>query len=219
MATFPQRFIALLGFACVAACTVSTHEPKNLSHLKKEVGAYVDNGTYANDLKISGEEANAWIKKRATSGDKLAVVFDIDETVLSNLPHIREEDWGYDPDIWGKWVSERRAPAIEPLRDVYRTALSNHVAVFFITGRKDYEKTSTAANLRSQGMGTYSALIVKPSSFPSGTSASVFKAAERAKIETQGYKIIASIGDQQSDLDGGHAEKTFKLPNPFYFIP
>lgn len=219
MATSLQRFIVLLGAACLAACSVSTHEPWNLTHLKKEVGAYVDNGTYVKDLKISAEAANAWIKKRSASGGKLAVVFDIDETVLSNLPHIRKEDWGYDPDIWGRWVAERRAPAIEPLREVYRTALANKVAVFFITGRKDYEKASTAANLRSQGMGEYSGLIVKPSDFPSDTSASVFKAAERAKIESTGYRIIASIGDQQSDLDGGHAEKTFKLPNPFYFIP
>jgi acid phosphatase len=28
--------------------------------------------------------------------------------------------------------------------------------------------------------------------------------------------IIANMGDQASDLAGGHAEKTFKLPNPFY---
>jgi len=28
--------------------------------------------------------------------------------------------------------------------------------------------------------------------------------------------IIANIGDQESDLAGGFAEKTFKLPNPFY---
>jgi hypothetical protein len=28
-----------------------------------------------------------------------------------------------------------------------------------------------------------------------------------------------NIGDQMSDLDGGFAERTYKLPNPFYFIP
>jgi len=35
----------------------------------------------------------------------------------------------------------------------------------------------------------------------------------------QGYTIIVNIGDQMSDLDGGFAERTYKLPNPFYFIP
>jgi hypothetical protein len=28
-----------------------------------------------------------------------------------------------------------------------------------------------------------------------------------------------NVGDQQSDLDGGFAEKAFRVPNPFYFIP
>lgn len=46
------------------------------------------------------------------------------------------------------------------------------------------------------------------------------KTAARIDIESRlGYTIIANIGDQDSDLRGGHAERTFKVPNPFYFIP
>jgi hypothetical protein len=37
--------------------------------------------------------------------------------------------------------------------------------------------------------------------------------------EQQGYTIIANMGDQPSDLDGGLSERTFLLPNPFYRIP
>ena len=33
-----------------------------------------------------------------------------------------------------------------------------------------------------------------------------------------GYRIIANVGDQESDLTGGGADRSFKLPNPFYFI-
>ena len=33
-----------------------------------------------------------------------------------------------------------------------------------------------------------------------------------------GYLIILNVGDQESDLTGGFADRTFKLPNPFYFI-
>jgi hypothetical protein len=46
----------------------------------------------------------------------------------------------------------------------------------------------------------------------------LFKAAERAKLEAH-YRIIANVGDQWSDLNGGSAEKNFKVPNPFYFLP
>jgi len=31
--------------------------------------------------------------------------------------------------------------------------------------------------------------------------------------------IIVNAGDQESDLAGGYAERAYKLPNPFYYIP
>jgi acid phosphatase len=45
------------------------------------------------------------------------------------------------------------------------------------------------------------------------------KTASRKDIEKRRFTIIANVGDQNSDLVGGHAERTFKVPNPFYFIP
>ena len=50
-------------------------------------------------------------------------------------------------------------------------------------------------------------------------SAADFKAPVRAGIEQEGYRIVANVGDQPSDLAGGRAERTFLLPNPFYRIP
>ena len=58
-------------------------------------------------------------------------------------------------------------------------------------------------------------LYTKP--VDAGTQA--FKASTRAAIGGRGYDIVANVGDQESDLDGGHADRAFKLPNPFYFIP
>jgi len=46
-----------------------------------------------------------------------------------------------------------------------------------------------------------------------------FKAPERRKIAEQGYAIILNVGDQESDFKGGYAERTFKLPNPVYYLP
>ncbi len=41
----------------------------------------------------------------------------------------------------------------------------------------------------------------------------------RAHIESLGYDIVANFGDQFSDLNGGFADETFKIPNPMYFLP
>ncbi|WP_329572096.1 HAD family acid phosphatase [Kitasatospora sp. NBC_01266] len=39
-----------------------------------------------------------------------------------------------------------------------------------------------------------------------------FKAKARISIESQGCTIIVNIGNNVSDLAGGHGEQTFKLP-------
>jgi predicted secreted acid phosphatase len=46
-----------------------------------------------------------------------------------------------------------------------------------------------------------------------------YKSGTRAYIESQGFHIVADIGDQFSDLLGGFADKTFKMPNPNYYLP
>ena len=46
-----------------------------------------------------------------------------------------------------------------------------------------------------------------------------YKSATRASIESQGFDIVADSGDQQSDLTGGSADRTHKLPDPMHFIP
>ena len=53
---------------------------------------------------------------------------------------------------------------------------------------------------------------------PSGTGTEAFKSSTRAGIQRQGYDVVVNLGDQESDLDGGHADRAVKLPNPFYFI-
>jgi hypothetical protein len=40
-----------------------------------------------------------------------------------------------------------------------------------------------------------------------------FKTAQREEIEDDGYTIIENIGNNTTDLTGGYAEKTYKLPD------
>ena len=46
-----------------------------------------------------------------------------------------------------------------------------------------------------------------------------YKSGTRAYIESQGYDIVGDFGDQFSDLEGGFADKVFKMPNPNYYLP
>ena len=46
-----------------------------------------------------------------------------------------------------------------------------------------------------------------------------YKSLTRQHIESLGYDIVANFGDQFSDLKGGFADPTYKIPNPMYFLP
>lgn len=197
-----------------AAHTAPSAEPPNLFLLKQELKAYIDRGDYDAGIARVAAEAKAWIEQRAAQGGRLALVLDIDETAISNLRHMREMDFGYVPALWDQWVADADGPAIAPLLEVFRTARAHGVAVFFMTGRKTTDAPGTIKNLRDVGLGDYAGLYFKPNDYRDTTQS--FKTATRQKITEDGYTIIANIGDQHSDLDGGYAERTFKLPNPFY---
>lgn len=196
--------------------TVPAAEPYNLYLLKQEIKAYIDDGRYEAGLATVAAEAKAWIEQRAAQGGgKLAVVFDLDETLLSNLHHMRAMDFGYVPKLWDEWVAAADATPIAPVRDAYLAARARNLAIIFITGRKTSDQPGTENNLRTAGIGGYTRVFYKPNGYPDSTES--FKTATRKRlVEEEGYTIIANIGDQTSDLSGGYAERTFKLPNPFY---
>jgi len=98
-----------------------------------------------------------------------------------------------------------------------RRARELEVAVFFISGRPRNLREATERNLREQGY-EWTGLILRPDD-AQFASAVDFKAPERRKITEQGFTIVLSVGDQESDLKGGYAERTFKLPNPVYYLP
>lgn len=214
-----------LGLALVfAAGAVTAVEPTNLSTAKQQVVHYVATGEYGKEVARVAAEANKYLSRRIPKGvprtakhsNKLAVVFDIDETTLSNVRHIQANDYGYLPRIWNAWVAEGQATAIYPVQAVYNTAVNARVDVFFITGRTPDGAAATERNLRQVGYETWTRIIYKPADF--AESARAFKIDARRKLAAEGYLIIANIGDQNSDLAGGYAERVFKLPNPFYIV-
>lgn len=216
-----KTFRSLTLFALLAGLVLplAALEPVNLSLAKEAVIRYANTGEYERDVAVIARYATDWITARAERklpGEKLAIVLDIDETALSNLSHMKEMDFGYIPDLWDAWVANHHAPAIEPVLTVYRQAQRLGIEVFFITGRREKDRPGTESNLRAAGYGEYVQLYLKPDDFQEPTQ--VFKTATREKIAGEGWTIIANLGDQQSDLDGGAAERTFKLPNPFYLI-
>ncbi|MDP3705919.1 MAG: HAD family acid phosphatase [Legionellaceae bacterium] len=222
-----MRFVANTFFAILCATLINTKsfaEPVNLNTVKDNLRAYHDSGDYQKEITKVATQADQYMvhqaemNERSKHPQKLAIVLDIDETSLSYYDHMYKRHFTHDPIASREEILTENAPAIKPILLLYQNALSHHIAVFFITARRSFAYQATVRNLKAAGYRKWAGLYTRPNYYKEPSMAP-FKSETRAMIMKQGYTIIASIGDQLSDLSGGHAQKMFKLPNPYYFIP
>ena len=210
------------------------------------IRSYVDGGGYAADLADVGARAQAFMVRqakalraaakrrcakakgkrkgqgkgaagagpRACHKPPLAIVHDIDEPSLSNYAELNAGGFSNAVGALILAVTSADSPAIGPTLELYRQARAMGIAVFAITGRPAGVESFTRTNLDAAGYTDLAGIYFKPS----GEATVPYKSGSRAAIEQQGYRIVANVGDQESDLEGGHADRSFKLPNPFYFI-
>lgn len=224
----------LLAGAALAQPAVEARggQPPNLDELKHQLLVYKTSGDYERGLAAVAAKAQAYIEQHAGDVSRPALVLDIDETSLSNWPRIIADDFGYIPsgacDRLPKgpcgakaWELKGEAPVIASTLKLFNVARAKGVAVFFITGRDQSERSATIRNLRRAGYRGWAGLAMKPVNLKVKFAAD-FKAPQRAKIAAAGYTIIANMGDQPSDLARGNPDdsaRQFLLPNPFYRIP
>jgi acid phosphatase len=190
--------------------------PLNLQLAKKNVMKYYESGAYSNDLENIISNAEDEINKLKLKTNS-AVIFDIDETSLSNYENIKEIYFGYDPQKWDNWINEAKAPAIPEVKKFYDYAISNKIKVVFLSSRKSSQYNATYRNLKQAGYLEFDTLILRDNS-DSNHSSSEFKSRQRELLTQKSYDIIADIGDQASDLVGKFHGIQIKLPNYLYII-
>lgn len=225
--------LAFILLATAFAGAAVAQQPPQHDDLKREAFVYYYQNFYQQDLEAVGLSAQSWLQWRAFYAAKSTLVLDIDETSLSNWPRLLANDFGnvekgpcrlpQGPCGRLAWDHMAVAKPIKPTLDLFHLARSLGVSVFFITGRGENERAATEKNLRLAGYvdrdgsnGWVKLYMRRVGANP--PSAADFKAPDRATIASSGYTIIANVGDQESDLAGGYAERAFKLPNPFYYI-
>ena len=209
-----------------AGCAARAAVP-SLPDAQRQVAAYIDSGGYDRDFAAVVTQARSYLEQRAKAVPKPAIVLDIDETSLSNWPAYRANGWGriaagpcdleHGPCGLRAWQATGASKGLQPTVGLVARARALGVAVFFISGRPPELREATERNLREQGY-SWDGGVLLPAGATFASSAD-FKTPEREKIAARGYTILLSMGDQRSDLDGGYAERVFKLPNPVYFLP
>ena len=170
------------------------------------------------------------------AGKKLAVVVDIDETMLDNSPFeatlINNADFR---EGWYNWTSKASAKALPGALEFAQYVQSKQVEIFYITNRDDNERSVTLKNLQNQNFpfATEDHLLTRSDlSYSTGNTSS--KAGRRAKV-AESHEIILLIGDNLNDFselfeardsnNGKQAvyenreqfgRKFIVLPNPMY---
>ncbi|MET9933782.1 MULTISPECIES: HAD family acid phosphatase [unclassified Streptomyces] len=181
-----------------SAATASASSDPNAHVVSTAALAGIDYGTWRRDVAAVVAEARPYVEERAKDAgrEKQALVLDIDNSSLETDFH----------PFW-----ELPTPAIAEVRTLVRDAHARGVAVFFVTARPGIVHALTDWNLRKAGY-PVDGLYVRslPDLF---AEVSAYKTEQRAEIEAKGYTIIANIGNNTSDLVGGHAERAFKLPD------
>lgn len=185
----------VLGTVSVSVGAASA-APRSISHA---VTTDADAGlpsydTWISDVTAVTDQAAEYLSTRLTdSSDKSAIVLDIDNTAL-------ETSYG----------SGDPTPATKPVLALAEQAQKAGAAVIFVTARPEILRSSSEQNLQSVGYpndGLYMRGLLDLS------DKAKFKTGARIKIEEEGYTIVANIGNNDTDLTGGHAERTFKLPD------
>ncbi len=207
---FILLIITTLLFSACSSC------PINLSTAKEEIINYYESGKFDKELNHTIDNAIDKFKDVHTS-DSDAVIFDIDETALSNYEINKQLDFGYVPALWDKWIQDEKAHANGSVKNLYDFLVSKNFRIIFISGRKDYQFKATYKNLKDAGYTKFDTLIVrKPDE--NNLTALEYKSKKRVELTEKGYKIVGDVGDQYSDLDGPDHGIQVKIPNYMYII-
>jgi predicted secreted acid phosphatase len=203
---------------------------------------FSDDSAYAHEVKGIARHATKYLVRTHKHTAGKAILFDVDDTTLNTYSYEIYSNFVYNPATNGFFVNAGSAsifPAVPGMKALEKKAEAHGYTVFFLTGRPLAQKDGTVANLTDAGYDVDPAnLYLKDSTaatepwlkdcvVPDPTTGGTkficttiqYKSMTRKHIESLGYHIVGNFGDQFSDLKGGHADRTFKIPNPMYFLP
>ncbi|KAI3970169.1 hypothetical protein MKW92_008059 [Papaver armeniacum] len=184
--------------------------------------------SFARNVKIAGDGKDAW-------------VFDIDETLLSNVPYYQLHGFGsglFDEKSFDEWVDLAEAPALPASLKLFYELKHLGFKIILLTGRSEFQRSATEKNLLFAGYDDWEKLLLRfvvlycinnswhtknqyfnMDDTDIGKNATLYKLKRRQLAEEEGYRIHGNSGDQWSDLLGfASGKKINQTPSPMYYI-
>jgi 5'-nucleotidase (lipoprotein e(P4) family) len=140
----------------------------------------------------------------STSEKPLAIIADIDETVLSNRPYnemLIEKNTSFTQETWSAWVQKKMAVPIPGALEFYNYVDSVGIEIIYLSNRRVENYNPTKSNLISAGFPFDDDTIMLLRDEDGN------KAARRKELSN--FNIVLLLGDNLADFDA----RFYKQPN------
>lgn len=150
---------------------------------------------------------------------KAMVVFDVDETLLNSYTYSLAQDpqFTFNPTTWTEYVDSCGYSPIPQTRDLFNRLKKLGVSIALVSSGDRDTKAAMVSCLNARGINGWDRYIMRGDKAPDASSAE-YKAIARESLKREGFTIVASVGDQVSDMSYGHLKRGFLLPNTMYYI-
>ena len=143
-------FLTIVSVFCVTSCVNSNSKKDHSIYWQKNSAEY-----YALCIQAYNTAKYRVDKALISSSDKpLAIVADIDETVLNNLPYnemLIETGKSFTQKSWSQWVNKKEATAIPGALGFFNYVENQGVEIIYLSNRRVENYEPTKANLISAG--------------------------------------------------------------------
>ena len=163
--------------------------------------------------------------KTEKNSDNLAVVVDLDETVLDNSLY-QVERWkaglSFTQDSWSEWVNREEAGLVPGAKEFLKAVRKKGVRVVFVSNRMNKNLEPTRRNLLALEVLAPNDLFLLRLDKDDVKEVRRREVNEgKARMKKIGpLKVVGYVGDQMGDFPSGQAKEfgkmSFLLPNPMY---
>jgi 5'-nucleotidase (lipoprotein e(P4) family) len=195
------------------------------SSLPNDIRWVRQSGEYKELCKQVFQQAWYQVKKQADLGGKLAVVVDLDETILDNSLY-QVDRWGkglgFTQESWSEWVNQKEAGLVPGAKVFLDKARNIGVTVVFMSNRMHHNLQPTIENLKGLRVWQKEDLFLLRENKQDTKEIrrkEVLEGTGRMK-KVGPLKVLAYLGDQIGDFPNKSGEvfgvSQFLLPNPTY---
>jgi 5'-nucleotidase (lipoprotein e(P4) family) len=200
-AQYRRTLLTMLLLSILSACSSNpSSQHNNLAFAlawKQTAAEY--RALYHQGFNLARSKVEAAIEEHSTTDKPLAVVTDVDETVL-----LANEYWAllisqgydfFDDGVWDEWVPRNQAIASPGAMEFLQFCRDNNVHVFYVTNRDQGERTTEFAlgNLQSAGF-----------PYANEQHLTVLRESSNKEVAQQAiaenFEVVALLGDNLNDF-------------------